>query len=147
MNLYEFKDELRQIRKNRMEMKDHHQKLLEFEQEFLAKNAAGAMDYSKERVQSMPDSDGKMVSSIYRKQIKEEQENERIKNLPKENQQIIELMECMPGVEGSIMRLYVLHAVPMRKIAEKANYHRDTCYEKWNQACKKLWEVYENGKD
>ena len=79
MTLYEFKDELRQIRENRMEMKKRHQKLLEYEQEFLAENAAGAMDYSKERVQSMPDSDGKIVSSIYRKQNKEEQENKRIR--------------------------------------------------------------------
>ena len=137
MTLYEFKQELFVIRENRRVMRSLRQSLATLEEDMLTSVFSGAIDYSKDQVQHQADPDSAIINAI----MLTEKEKERLRNQLAEK-----LIYSMRGVGAEIVRLYFIEGKTMIDIAKRLGYHRDTCYEKWNNTIKDMLEVYEHGK-
>ena len=147
MTLYEFKQELFVIRENRRVMRSLRQSLATLQEDMLTSVFSGAIDYSKDQVQHQSDPDSAIINAI----MLTEKEKERLRNqlaeLQEENAELEKLIYSMRGVGAEVVRLYFIEGKTMIDIAKRLGYHRDTCYEKWNNTIKDMLEVYENGKD
>lgn len=146
MTLYEFKQELFKIRENRRVMRSLRQSLATLEKDMLTSVFSGAIDYSKDQVQHRSDPDSAIINAIMLTDKEKERLRKQLADLQEENAELEKLICSQRGVGAEIVRLYFIEGKTMVEIAKRLGYHRDTCYEKWNNSIKDMLEVYKNDK-
>ena len=143
MTFIEFKDELFFFRDRQREKLALHRRLENVREERLAKLSPGAMDYSKERLQTSHDPDGSMIRSLYEIDKEEEHLKNEIDRLEERNQPMEALIRSVEGVEAVVLYYYYIQVLGMKKIAGIVDYSEESCWRFHRTTIKKLWEKEE----
>lgn len=146
-SLYEFKQDLYTIRENRRIMRSIRTSLANLEEEVLSSVFSGAIDYSQERVQKSHDPDSAIINAIMMTEQEKDKLKKQLSDLQEENSTIENLIYSQRGLGAEIVRLYFIEGETMIAIAKRLHYHRDTCYAKWNDTIKLMWEASEVNAD
>ncbi len=143
MTLYDFKQELYLIRDNRRVMRSLRTSLASLEDDVLTSVFSGAVDYSKDRIQSSPDPDSAIINAILLTDKEKTRLKAQLAELQEENAEMEKLIYSQRGIGAEIVRLYFIEGETMIAIAKRLNYHRDTCYGKWNETIAQMWKEHE----
>ena len=143
MTFIEFKDELFFFRDRQREKIALHRRLENVREEKLANINPGAMDYSKERLQTSHDPDGLMVRSIYEIEEEEKYLKSKIELLEERNKPMETLIRSVEGTEAVILYYYYIQVLGMKKIAEIVDYSEDSCWRFHRTTIRDLWEKEE----
>ena len=143
MTFIEFKDELFFFRDRQREKIALHRRLENVREEKLANLNPGAMDYSKERLQTSHDPDGSMVRSIYEIDEEEKYLKSKIDLLEERNKPMETLIRSVEGTEAVILYYYYIQVLGMKKIAEIVDYSEDSCWRFHRTTIRDLWEKEE----
>lgn len=143
MTYKQFEDELYIIRDNWKTIRSAIKSLKNLEEDGLVAAYSGAIDYSKERLQSSTDPDAKMIAVIQKCEDEKTKIMERIANLREENRMIEELIYQEKNIGGETLRLYFIDNKPMREVAKYINYSQSQTWEIWKKAKHGLYERYE----
>lgn len=140
MTFYEIKSELEMARNTRRQIRSMRKELDTFRDDMLAKANSGAIDYTKERLQSTHDPDAKMIYTIEYINKEEEKRKAKIIELEESVQPYEQLVYSLHGLETEVLRLFYLEDWPMEKVAAHINYDVTYAYSLRNKALNKLVE-------
>lgn len=140
----QFKDEFYLIRENRIVIRLELKNLARRTEERFALLGAGAIDYSKEKLQATKDPDKAIIDALATIQADKMRTAERIKELQERNRHIEELIHNAQGVGGEILRLYFIEGLTMGQIANDTNYNKNYCFELMRKTLKALYDKEEN---
>lgn len=144
MTYSEFKDELYLIKENRRIMRSILKSLSEVEDNNFSRLNNGAVDYSKERLQTSRDNDKAIIEAISKIDKDRERLLEKLKELKETNEYFENLIFNLRGVGGEVMRLFFIEGVTMKEIAEKRLYYSPQyCWEILQKTMKDLYRKEE----
>lgn len=144
MTFSQFKDEFYLIRENRIVIRLELKNLARRTEEKFSLLGAGAIDYSKDKLQSTKDPDKTIIDALATIKADKIRTAERIKELQDRNRHIENLIHSTEGVGGEILRLYFIEGLTMGQIAADTNYNKNYCFELMRKTLKTLWEKEEN---
>ena len=140
MTFAEFKDELYIIKMNRQVMRSVMEDLKTYAEDQLSTAFSGAIDYSKDRVQKTPDTDGALINVNSKIDHDVERLKAKLEKLEAENEVLEEVIFKGQGLGGEFIRLYYIEGLSMNSIAERFNYSRQWCYELWDKELRRLYK-------
>lgn len=140
MTRSQFEAELYQIRENRRVMRSIIRSLESLGEDTISSIFSGAIDYSKDRLQSSSDPDGKMVNALFKLDKDVERLRKKLARLKEENEHIESLIYQADGLGAEIMRLFFIEGLSMPKVSMRLNYAKSSC---WREMRKKITELYE----
>lgn len=139
-NLSEFKCDLLNIRDNRRVIRSKMKSLETLREDKLATINHGAIDYSREYVQSTPDPDKAIINIIAEIDQDIERLNRQINELKEENKPLEALIDSVGGVGGEILRLYYMEGLSMEDCAKQLNYSENNGWRLWRKTILSLYE-------
>lgn len=140
MTRSQFEAELYQIRENRRVMRSILHSLESLGEDTISSIFSGAIDYSKDRLQSTADPDGKMVNALFKLDKDVEHLKKKLDRLKEENEHVEALIYQADGLGAEIMRLFFIEGMAMPKVSMRLNYAKSSC---WREMRKKITELYE----
>lgn len=144
MTREEFKEQLYQIRENRRIINSIRTSLRSLPEDYLSTIFSGAIDYSKERVQSTSDPDGKMINTLVKIDRDTQVLLNKLQKLEEENEYYESLILNAEGIGAEILRLFFIEGYGMNRVASQMHYSVRTCWKYWRL---KITDIYEEVKD
>lgn len=142
MTFGEFKDELHRIRYNRNLIRSKLKSLATLREDKLTTVTSGAIDYSKERLQSSHDPDNKMINVLLLIDKETDRLMKAIEELENENSEIENLIYTVKGLPGEIVRIYFIEGMNMKAIAAQINYSESHSWMLLRKAIREMFENY-----
>lgn len=141
MTLKEFEDYLYSYRRNKREVASLRRSYKELDEEFKETMGAGAMDYSKDRVQSSTPPDAMMAAAIDRNIESKQKIMNRITILEAEMDEVEKVIDkAEDGITHEILRLYFVEDHPMVEVSNRLVYSERRCWQLWRLGIRRLYE-------
>lgn len=143
MTIGEFQDELHRIRYNRNLIRSKLKSLATLREDKLATNSSGAIDYSKDRIQSSSDPSNRVINLIYMIDEETDRLMEAIERLEEENREIEHLIYAVKGIPGEIVRIYFIEGLSMKAVSAQVNYSESHAWMLMRKAIREMYELHQ----
>lgn len=143
MTIGEFKDELHRIRYNRNLIRSKLKSLATLREDKLTTNSSGAIDYSKDRIQSSSDPSNRVINLIYMIDEETDRLMEAIERLEEENREIEHLIYAVKGIPGEIVRIYFIEGLSMKAVSAQVNYSESHTWWLMRKAIREMYELHQ----
>lgn len=136
----EFKDDFAGVRDKTRIIRSKIKSLETLREDRLATVNSGAIDYSKERLQTSLDPDKALIYAIDEINSDAKKLIEQIERLREEIKPFEELIEKRKDVGGEILRCYYLEGLSMAATAKQLNYSEVRGWELWRKTLKAIYD-------
>lgn len=136
----EFKNDLSEVRNKSRIIKMKTKSLKTLREDKLATVYSGAIDYSKERLQTSPDPDKALIYVIDEIDRDAEKLIQQIEKLKEEIAPTVELIEKRMDIGGEILRLYFLEGLRMAEVAKRVSYSESRTWELWRKTIRDIYD-------
>lgn len=144
MTIKEFEDFLYTYRRNKREVDSLRKSYRDLDDKFLEAMSAGAMDYSKDRVQNSTPPDEMLIDAIERNNEARKRIMERIKTLESAMDEVRNVIDMMDdGITHEVLRLYFIEDRAMTAVSDRLVYSERRCWQLWRLGIRKLYENME----
>lgn len=140
MTFNQFKNELDYVTSNRRAMRSILKQLATLADDRLSTLGPGAIDYSKEHLQSTHDPDGATINAIAKIDEDTAKLNDKLQRLREKNEYYESLILSVDGIEGEIVRLKVIEGLQMRIVAQHLHYSPAHCWKLYSETLTILYE-------
>lgn len=139
-SLSEFKADLSEVRDKSRIIKAKIKSLETLRDDKLSTAYSGAIDYSKERLQTSHDPDKALVYVLDEIERDSKKLIQQIEKLKEEIAPTVELIEKRMDIGGEILRLYFLEGLRMVEVAKRVSYSESRTWEIWRKTIRDIYE-------
>lgn len=136
----EFQNDLADVREKTRIIRSKIKSLETLREDKLATVYSGAIDYSKDVVQTSPDPDKALIYAIDEINRDADKLINQIEKLREEIKPFEDLILNTSGVGGEILRCYYLEGLSMAATAEQLNYSEVRGWELWRKTIKSIYD-------
>ena len=128
MTYNELKNDLELVKDRRYQIRSICSELLTLREDYLTKVGCGAIDYSRDRLQSSPDPDRAIIAVLDEIDRETAKRKNKIEELTEANAFYEDKIFCIQGIRGEVLRLYYLEGWTMEKISRHVHFNQKYCW-------------------